>query len=90
MQAGLRDLRGSQRSSHAGISLVWRKAIGRFACSINAQAFAERIRIRAVFRNVEKRFVEVEGSLVEATKREVLHWAVGEQGRRVDNLTCFT
>lgn len=46
-----------------------------------------RIRIRAVFRNVEKRFVEVEGSLVESTKREVLLWAVGEQGRRVDNLT---
>ena len=30
-----------------------------------------RTRIRAVFRNVEKRFVEVEGSLVQATKREV-------------------
>jgi hypothetical protein len=47
------------------------------------QAFAEEHRIRAVFRNVEKRFVEFEGSLVEATKFEVLHWAVG----RVENLT---
>lgn len=62
----------------------WRKPIGRFACSINAlEPLRRSIRIRAVFRNVEKRFVEVEGSLVEATKFEVLHWAVG----RVDNLT---
>jgi hypothetical protein len=78
-----RSSRAARITAQQRCSLVWQKAIGRFACSINAlKPLRGSIVFARCFETLKKGLWKLEGALVEATKREVLHWAVGEQGSK--------